>query len=261
MINLKHKFKEITKTKTFKLFLFLFILYWFGFFIFLMFIYPDLTKTPGENLFRDILWIIYWRWNLDYLIIGGFLTVITLETLLLYKLKSRLSDEFLSIYFSPVITMAAAFIYMLAIDLGVTYFADTGFDGNWESQEIIWLGMTAQKLYHNFFFWFVPIVIIAGITNQVYIHTNSFIKTLRAFSVLMAIYSLNLGFLDPIVCQILWKDWRIFGEWSMGGASAMFAEGWILHYVIFCLGWFLFDYFLRSWNRELLYDHQLDLKP
>ncbi|MGV9200765.1 MAG: hypothetical protein ACOC4M_18305, partial [Promethearchaeia archaeon] len=252
--------RHILKTKTFKVFLILFILYWTGFAVFMVSIYSDLTKIPGENIFRDILWIIYWRWNLDYLIIGGFLLVIILETYLLYKLKSRISDEILSIYVSPILTMSVAFVYMLAIDLGVTYFADTGFDGNWESTEIIWLGMTAQNLYHNFFFWYVPIVIIAGITNQIYIHTNSVFKTLRGFSVLMAIYSLNLGFLDPIVCQILWDDWRIFGEWSMGGANAIFAEGWIAHYVLFCIGWFVFDYFLRSWHREILYDHQLDLK-
>jgi len=250
-----YRIKQFIKTKSFKKFLIIAILYWIGFIYFILTIYPDTTKVPGGNFFRDIVWIIYWRWNLDFLIISGFIIVVLIETLILAKLKDKVSDDFLSIYYSPIITMGAAFVYMLAIDLGVTYFADVGFDANWETPDIIWLGMTAQQLYYTFFFWFVPIVIIAGITNQVFIRTNSFSKTFRAFCVLMAIYSLNLGFLDPIVCQILWDDWAIFGQWSMGRADAIFAIGWIAHYIIFAIGWFLMDYFIKCCRVEM--EHQL----
>ena len=168
----KRKFQFLIKTKTFKIFLLLFSMYWIGFVYYIITIYPDISKIPGQNLFRDIIWIIYWRWNLDYIIIGAFLAVVILESMLLSKLKHRFSDDTLSIYFSPILTMGFAFLYMVAIDIGVTWFADTGFDGNWTSPEILWFGMTAQQLYHDFFFWFVPAVIIAGITNQVYIRTD-----------------------------------------------------------------------------------------
>jgi len=245
------KIRVLLRTKSFRLFLIAALIYWTGFTYYYLTIYTDLSKVPGQNIFRDLIWIIYWRWNLDYLIIGGFFSIVLFEIYFLSALRKRFSDDTLSIYISPILTMAWAFVYMLAIDLGVTYFADTGFDGNWESTRIIWLGFTAQQLYHNFFFWFVPLVLIAGITNQVYIRTYSYTKTIRSFCVLMAVYSLNLGLLDPIVCQILWDNWRAFGEWSMGGADAIFAEGWITHYILFAIGWLVMDYLVKNWRTEI----------
>lgn len=258
MSELPQKMRLLLKTKIFRIFVIGAIIYWIGFLIFILTIYPDFNKTPGQNIFRDIIWIIYWRWNLDYLIIGGFVILVFIETVILSYLKKRVSDDFLSIYFSPIVTMSFAFLYMVAIDIGVTYFADTGFDANWETEDILFMGFTARELYHNFFFWYIPAIIICGITNQVYIRTDSFSKTFRAFCVLMAIYSLNLGFLDPIVCQILWNDWRIFGKWSMGGADAIFAEGWIAHYIMFSIGWFLMDYIIKCSKAEL--NHMMEPK-
>lgn len=257
-MEVNYKIKHLIKTRTFKIFLISFIIYWMGFIFFILTIYPDTTKLPGQNLLRDIIWIIYWRWNLDYLIIAAFTLIVGLETYMFSKLRKKFSDDTLSIYVSPMMNMAFAFMYMVAIDLGVTYFADTGFDANWTSTDIIWMGFTAQQLYHNFFFWFVPAVIICGIVNQVYLRTNSYSKTFRAFCVLMAIYSLSLGFLDPVVCQILWNDWSIFGTWSMGGADAIFAVGWIAHYIIFAVGWFVMDYLIKSSKTEI--DYRVDLK-
>jgi len=250
-MDFKRKFQLLLKTRTFKIFLLLFLIYWIGFIYFFFTIYTDLTKTPGQNIFRDIVWIIYWRWNLDYIIVGTFLLIIIIETVFLSKLKRRTSEDFLSIYFSPIMNMAFAFLYMVAIDIGVTYFADTGFNANWTTPDILWFGMTAQQLYHNFFFWYIPAVIIASITNQVFIRTDSFTKTFRTFFILLAIYSLNLGFLDPVVCQILWNDWTIFGQWSMGGAEAMFAQGWIAHYIILACVWFYMDYVLKCSRHEI----------
>ncbi len=253
----RQKFKFLLKTKSFKIFLIIFAIYWIGFIYFLIAVNPIVNKVPGEDLFRDIIWIIYWRWNLDYLIIFGFIAVITIESFILSKLKHKVSDDFLSIYYSPIVTMGFAFLYMVAIDVGVTFFADLGLDGNWGSTNVLWFGMTAQQLYHNFFFWFIPIVIIAGITNQVYIRTVSYTKTFRTFCILMAIYSLNLGFLDAVVCQILWNDWSAFGGWAMGGADPIFAEGWIAHYIIFAAVWFIMDYILKSCRNEI----EFMLKP
>jgi len=247
-------FKLLTKTKTFKIISVMAILYWSGFILFMLWIYPDTSKTPGgvENVFRDIVWIFYWRWNLDLLIIGGFALVVGLESLILRKLMARFSKDGLFIYLSPAFTMGMSFIYMVAIDIGVTYFADTGFAGTWVSPETLWLGMTAQQLYHTFFFWYIPIIIMAGITNQVMIHTNSYLKMYKTWFVLMGVYSLNLGFLDPIVCQVLWNDWRIFGQWAMGGADAIWAEGWMGHYIIFACFWFFGSYLLNAMRSDLI---------
>lgn len=230
------------------------IMYWSGFVLFMIWIYPDASKTPGgiENVFRDFVWIFYWRWNLDFLIIGGFALIVGLESFLLRKALNRFSKESLSIYISPAFTMGMAFLYMIAIDIGVTYFADIVFDANWESTDILWFGMTAQGLYHMWFFWYIPIIIIGGITNQVMIHANSYSKTYKTWFVLMAMYSLNLGFLDPIVCQVLWGDWSIFGQWAMGGADAIWAVGWIVHYVIFTTFWFLGCILINRLRNDLI---------
>ncbi|MHA1293182.1 MAG: hypothetical protein ACTSQJ_10980 [Promethearchaeota archaeon] len=259
-MELIYKIKQLLKTRSFRIFLIGVVLYWIGFIFFILTIYPNKSLVPGENIIRDAIWIIYWRWNLDFLIIGGFFLVVITEIWIISHLKKRFSDDFLSIYFVPILIMGAAFFYMVAIDVGVTYFADVGFNGNWESQEKIFIGFTARELYHNFFFWYIPIVIITGITNQVFIRTESLSKTIRAFCICMAIYSLNLGLLDPIVCQILWGDWRLFGDWAMGGADPMFAEGWILHYIIFCVIWFIMDYFIKCFRIEIKHITQPTLR-
>ncbi|MHA1734034.1 MAG: hypothetical protein ACTSU5_19000 [Promethearchaeota archaeon] len=230
-----------TRTRAFKAVVTVAAAYAAGAVYFFGWIYGDASKQPGDpaNWFRDLTWVVYWRWNLDSVIVGTFTSLVLLETFVYRKAvaSGRVSRETLSVYISPAVTMGSAFIYMLAIDLGVTYMGDTGFNGTWESTRVIWLGMTARELYHDFFFWFVPAVVICGVTNQVAIHTGSYRQTLKAFCVLMAVYSLDLGFLDPLVCHVLWGDWRIFGEWAMGGADAIFAEGWIVHYCVLAVAW------------------------
>ena len=236
----------IKHSRTFRALLFLLTIYAGIMAYFILEIQPDSSKVPFESpatWLRDLIWIIGWRYNLDYLIIGGFLCIVILETgiydVILRKSRDveKITDH-LSIYISPAVNFGFAFLYMIAIDVGVTYFADIKFNGTWESAEILFLGFTPRELYHNFFFWYIPLVIICGIVNQVFFRTRSWVKILKAFCICMGVYSLDLGFLDPIVCQLLWGDWRIFGTWAMGGADAIWAEGWITHYTLFATFWF-----------------------
>ncbi len=246
--------KKVIKSPTLRIVLGFAILYGIGALYFFGWIYPDTTKQPGNpvNWFRDFIWIIYWRWNLDTLIAGGFTAVVLLESILFIKAREsgQIRPETLSTYISPILTMGFAYLYMLAIDLGVTYMGDVGFNATWETPDIIWFGFTARELYHNFFFWLIPLVLICGVTNQVAIHTGSYRRTLKTYCVLMGVYSINLGLLDPVVCQILWGNWRLFGDWAMGGADAIFAEGWIAHYLIFAGMWFFGTVILDRVARE-----------
>ena len=247
--------KLLIKTKTFKVLLFLSALWLIGFIVFLTVIDPNNNnKQPGDpkNFICDFIWLFYWRWNLDYLMIPLWFVVVLTEAILFRVLQNKLKKETLSVYVSPILNLGFAFLYMLAIDLGVTYFADTGFDGNWTSDEIIWFGFTAQQLYHNFFFWLIPIVIFCTGLNQIMIYKNSLTRYFRAWCIMMAVYSLNLGLLDPIVCSILWDDWSIFGNWAMGGADPIWAEGWIAHYAIFALLWIWASFLLKKMHKELI---------
>jgi hypothetical protein len=216
-----------------------------GFLVFEAFIHWDAAKVPGDPAmaFRDFLWLFYWRWNLDYLIFPMFLAVVIIECIILRKAMDRgARRHVLGTYVVPAITFAFSFLYMVAIDLAVTWFADTGIDGNWESTTRIFLGFTAQGLYHQFFFWFIPAVMICAICMQTFLRSNSYIDAFRTLLVCYAFYCLNLGFLDPLVCHIIgltpegsaggWY-WASFGDWAMGGADAIWAIGWILHYVVF----------------------------
>ena len=246
--------KLIPKTKSFKIIAFMFGLWLAGLIVFFVWVNPDTSKTPGDpaNFFRDFIWLFYWRWNLDYIMIPLWGVIVLFESFIFRHLQKKLSKEALSTWISPIIAMGFSYLYMLAIDLGVTYFADTGFDGNWESTEIIWFGYTAQQLYHNFFFWLIPIIIFCAAVNQVMIHRNSYAKTFKTWFVMMAVYSLNLGFLDPVVCHILWGDWSLFGDWAMGGAEPIWAEGWIAHYIIFAVLWIFGTYLIERLRTELL---------
>jgi hypothetical protein len=215
-------------------------------------VFPNKAMVPGENILLDILWIIYWRWNLDYIIILGYILVVIIEIVIISQLKKKFSDDTISIYISPIITMGAAFIYVISIDSAVTFFADVYIDGNWNSTEIVLFGLNAQSLYHMFFFWIIPIIIITGIITQVYIRTDSISKTFRSFFILLGIYSLNLAFLDAVVCQILWGDFLKFGEWNINDPiNPIFAQGWIAHYIILALIWFLMDYAIKTCRQEI----------
>ena len=85
MSELPQKIKLLLKTKIFRVFVIGAILYIIGFLIFMLTIYPDLTKAPGQNIFRNIIWIIYWRWNLDYIIFG-----VLAESLLIWGLRPNI---------------------------------------------------------------------------------------------------------------------------------------------------------------------------
>jgi hypothetical protein len=216
-----------------------------GFLVFEAFIHWDAAKVPGDPAmaFRDFLWLFYWRWNLDYLIFPMFLVVVIIECIILRKAMERgARRHVLGTYAVPAITFSFSFFYMLAIDLAVTWFADTGIDGNWGSSTRIFLGFTAQGLYHQFFFWVIPAVLICAVCMQTFLRSNSYMETFRTLLVCYAFYCLNLGFLDPLVCHIIgltpegsaggWY-WASFGDWAMGGADKIWATGWILHYAIF----------------------------
>nr|MDO8117067.1 hypothetical protein [Candidatus Sigynarchaeota archaeon] len=146
------------------------------------------------------------------------------------------------------------------IDLGVTWFADTGLDGNWESPTRIFFGMTAQGLYHTFFFWFIPIVLIGGLCMNNFVQNRSYCEAFRALLVAYGVYCLNLGFLDPVVCHIIgltpegsaggWY-WASYGNWAMGGADMIWAEGWMAHYCIFAGLAFLGTWVLARIKREM----------
>jgi len=251
-------FQDMLRTKTFRIFLFLLFLYAWMMVFFLLVIRPAPNKVPLESpatWLRDVIWIIGWRFNLDYEIICAFVCLVALETEIYSKAIQKSKDpakltDRLSLFVSPAVNFGFSYLYMLAIDLGVTYMGDTTINGTWNSPQVIWLGFTAAELYHNFFFWFVPAVIICSIVNQVFFRTRSWAKVFQAFCACMAVYSLNLGFLDPVVCQILWGNWRLFGDWAMGGADAIWAGGWIAHYVIFATFWLAGIKFIKRIQRE-----------
>jgi hypothetical protein len=133
--------------------------------------------------------------------------------------------------------MLANYIGMLAIDIAITWFADFYINGTWMSVEILLFGMTAQRLYHGFFFWYMPALLIIGIPINNIIHTKKYKDYFQSQFVFLAGFSWCLGFLDPVVCQVIWGDWKVFGEWAMMGYDPMFACGWVTHYFIFGVLW------------------------
>ena len=123
----KKDFVIILKTKTFMIIFVLFFIWLWGFLFFLTNINPDSSKLPGlpQNFLRDFIWLFYWRWNLDYLMISLWFIVIILESHIFRRLQKKYSKETLSMYVSPILTISFVYLYMLAIDIGVTFFADT----------------------------------------------------------------------------------------------------------------------------------------
>lgn len=215
-----------------------------GFLIFKFAIQPDDTKVPGDPamFLRDFIWLLYWRWNLDYLIFPAFAATVLVSCFILRKCIERgASKDALGTYLVPALTFAGAFLYMIAIDVAVTWFADVYIDGNWESSTRLFMGLTAQGLYHTFFFWVIPVVIIAATCMQAFLRAGRYVVAAKTFLVCYAAYCLCLGFLDPVVCHVIGMTpegaaggwyWGSFGDWAMGGADAIWASGWIAHYVL-----------------------------
>ena len=105
--------------------------------------------------------------------------------------------------------------------------------------EVLVMGMTAQRIYHTFFFWVMPSLLIVGIPINQYLlrKENRISHTVKVFFLCIGCYMLTLGLLDPIVCHFIWDQWDIFGEWNMG-TGQMFAVGWIIHYILWGMAWF-----------------------
>jgi hypothetical protein len=246
--------KSLIHTKNFRILVLCGILYFLGFWIFRIWIEPDANKTPGQAgmFFRDVLWIFYWRWYLDWPIIIGFLGFGLLLMIIFNKLLHKISSRTLSTYLLPLILMGGNYLGMLAIDIAITWFADFYINGTWYSTEILFLGFTAQRLYHGFFFWFMPALLIIGIPLNSYIFHRKLVYFFKTLFVLMAGYSLCLGFLDPVVCEVIWNNWRAFGNWAMMGYDPMWAEGWITHYIIFAGLWLFGAWFIERTYQQIL---------
>lgn len=247
-------FKQLFRTKNFRILIFCGLGYFIGFGIFKLWIEPDQTKIPGQldTLLRDIIWILYWRWYLDWPIIIGFLGFGVLLLFFTNLLLRRFSPRTINTYILPFMIMGANYIGMLAIDIAITWFADYYINGTWFSTETLFLGMTAQRLYHGFFFWYMPALIIIGIPLSAYIYHQKIVYFFKTQFVLLAGYCLSLGFLDPIVCQVIWNDWRAFGNWAMMGFDPMWAEGWISHYIIFTGLWLFGAWFIEKTYQQIL---------
>jgi hypothetical protein len=245
--------KQIIHTKTFRALIILAILYFAGFVVFLKWIEPDPNKVPGQSgmFFRDFLWIFYWRWYLDWPIIFGFILMGILFSSLMQLLSRKIKTQTIATYIWPLILMIFNYIGMLAIDISVTYFADTTFNGTWDSSEILLFGLTAERLYHGFFFWFIPAFVIVGLPVNTFIYNQRYRFLFRQQFVLMAGFSWCLGCLDPVVSQILWNDWQLFGTWSMMGFDPMWAQGWIAHYIIFGALWLIAAWLVKHIIQEL----------
>ncbi len=222
--------KSVIKTPFFKTILFLIGIYGIGFLIYLFLVEPYV-----HGIVRDIFHTIYWRWYLDWSAISGFSILYILIGLLFDLLGTKMKARFITIYILPVIFMIANFFGMIALDIAVTRFADVHIGDNWETPTIAWLGMSSQQIYHGFFFWFMPALLITGyplIRLFGGANKNRWLNSFKIFLFMMGLYELSLGYLDAIVCQVIWGDWSIYGEWSMLGTGGISALGWIIHYTL-----------------------------
>ncbi len=221
--------KSVVKTKFFKVILILLGVYAVGFALYLFIIDPFVT-----GIFRDAVHTIYWRWYLDWSAIGGFCIVFITLGLGFRWLRRYVKKEIIATFILPIVVLAANYFGMLALDMAVTKFADTGFNETWINTEITWLGMTSQQIYHGFFFWFMPALLITGIPLMqiVLLDNQRWLNAFKSFLFMMGVYELSLGYLDAIVCQVLWNDWSIYGTWSMMGTGGISAVGWMIHYTL-----------------------------
>jgi hypothetical protein len=229
-----HTLKKLVKTKTFRYLIIGLALYLIIVATFIIFIEPDENKKPeGFNtLARDFVWIIGWRYYLDWPMMIGYFFSNLLLCAILRKLSTKIEPGKLSTYGVPIIIMVMNGFYMLVIDIAVTFFADVNFNGTWVSQQILFLGLNAQKLYHGFFFWFGPNIVFLALVSNSFLRTLRYRDALKTICTCMAIQFFTLGVLDAIVCHYLWNDWQIFGTWAMVGYDPMWAVGWITHYFI-----------------------------
>jgi hypothetical protein len=236
----KSLLRKLIRSKVFVGLLIGAILYFIGLTIYLTAILPNRIQLNEFQRISDLFHIIYWRWWLDWGIVIGY-TLILSSLLVIFKIMEKwIKCRKLARYILPVMLMTVNFIGMVALDIAITFFADVYKNGDWLSQEIVWGGLTAQRIYHLFFFWIMPSLLIIGypVHNFILSTDERYSSTFKMFFLFMACYDITLGILDPIVCQSLWGDWKIFGEWDMG-TGAMFASGWIAHYIIFSIFWML----------------------
>lgn len=249
----------LIRTKTIRILIYGAIIYFGGFLIFKTMVepHPELIQTGGINFWRDIIYIIYWRYSLDWLIIFGMIGAFFLLASILsfLKRKYKTKKDILITYVFPMLLMVANAIGMIAIDLAITVFADVYINGTWETPTIYMFGMKAQQIYHQFFFWFMPFLLINGFPLMILLHQeqNIYLKPLKTLFFMMAGYSFTLGMIDPIVCQLIWNDWTIFGNWNMLEQGGIFAIGWILHYAILGCLWLVAVFLSQKAYNELKY--------
>lgn len=247
-------FKKLIKTKTFRFVLLTIFFYLIGFLLFIFWVNPDQTKSPGETgmWFRDLIWIVYWRYYLDWPMIIGFLCIIWMLGVIFRKLQKRIQNETIITYIFPICLMICNYIGMLAIDIAITWFADFYINGTWLSSEILLFNMTPQRLYHGFFFWFMPALIVIGVPLNTFLHTKQYRAMFKQQFVLMAGFFWCLGALDPVVCQVIWNDWQIFGTWAMMGYDPMWAIGWISHYFLMGICWLVGSFIVERIYHEII---------
>lgn len=245
--------KKLMKTKTFRNLIIGLALYITIVAIFIVFIEPDKTKQPEgfKTLARDIVWIIGWRYYLDWPMMIGYSFSNLLLCAILRKLSAKIDAGKLSTYGVPILIMLMNGFYMLVIDIAVTFFADQYLAGSWASQEILFLGLNAQRLYHGFFFWFGPNIVFLALVSNSFLKTLRYRDALKTICVCMAIQFFTLGVLDAIVCHYLWNDWQIFGTWAMVGFDPMWAVGWITHYFILGSVWLFGIFVINRGIQEL----------
>jgi hypothetical protein len=245
--------KQIIKSKTFRLLVILAIFYFLGFLLFLFYVEPNRIKQNSWSSPTDIIYVIYWRWYLDWLMMFGFLLEFVITTIIFSLLKKKIKKSTLNTYILPIVLMLLNYLGMVAIDIAVTYFADFYINGTWFSTEIIFLDMNAQRLYHGFFFWFMPALIVIGIPLSNFINhdKNRLYVSSKSLCAFIGLFFLTLGFIDPIVCYYVWGDALILGEWNMMGYGWIWGTGWITHYIINCILWFIGIFFINRLFKEI----------
>ncbi len=233
--------KRVVKTKTLRSLMIGLVIYLLIVAVFILFIEPDQSKHPEglKTLGRDLIWIIGWRYYLDWPMMIGYFSSNILLCAILRKLSAKIEPGKLSTFGVPILIMLMNGFYMLVIDIAVTFFADVYFAGSWLSQEILFLGMNAQRLYHGFFFWFGPNIIFLALVSNSFLRTLRYRDALKTFCICTALQFFTYGLLDAIVCHYLWNDWQIFGTWAMVGFDPMWAIGWISHYFILGTVWLI----------------------
>lgn len=113
--------------------------------------------------------------------------------------------------------MVANYIGMLALDIAVTRFTNVYIGDNWESPIIVWSGLTLQQICHEFFFWFLPALLITVVPLMrllAGINGKRWLNAFKTFLFMMGLYEISLGYLDAVVVTLF----REIGAYMVHGA-------------------------------------------